>query len=432
MVEITELEHKACTLGFLNSRFDRQKTLFEYWLRGDESRNIGPAYSTIVAKTGFGKSMIGIMAAYVNGEKGRSSLIVVPTKPLKNDWEKNIELWGVKNTSVVIVNTLIMNTELYSTNLLVLDEVHMYPKGEQFSKVFKTKHNYLLGLTATVPEDDSAYFYWNAVCPAIAHVDWEESLSNKYISDFVIYVWPIVVSGVVEQRLTSWDNKFWKYNTIVGGFDNARVIMLNNKDPYDHVNRPKYESLVRRGIIIDEKQALAASFSLMRVVKKRAEFFYTSIHKERRAIELCNYFTRKKIITFSQRNDFVDKLSAKIEGSAAYHSGKSDKQAASILSDFVNNKSRILHTTNKLNVGVNIKDIDMSIFLSWFSTKNPFTQRLGRVVRLSEGKEKAVVVVNPIVRGDGRFTQDEKWLSKAMSEIPSDKIKKISTLEEIK
>lgn len=167
---------------FAESRTPWQKEAIQQWRKAEEGRE---AYSGIVsAVTGSGKTIMAMLAIedYVSKNPESVVSIIIPTKVLMYQWATEIaKLLGIeskdiglrgdgfkdrfsdrKRVVVSIVNSAIKNSHLekdineLSTDvkhLLIADECHRYG-GEEFSKVFNTRIDARLGLSATPPGEE--------------------------------------------------------------------------------------------------------------------------------------------------------------------------------------------------------------------------------------------------------------------------------------
>ena len=407
------------------TRFNRQIELYEKWKFGDKSKGILQANSTILAKTGFGKSMLGLLAAYENSMKGRRTIVVVPTKSLKIDWELKVEEWELKNVDVFVVNSLTVNKDVNSFryDLKILDEVHLY-KSKVFGKVLNLPTQYSLALTATLPEEDESYFHLLQKLPIIDQVDWDEALDNTYVSDFILYILPIFVSQSEMYQLDKWNNDFWKSTAIVGGFPEAIKCISDSE----------YRKRLARSKNIGEQELFGIARKLRKVVSDRQHMMYNNLAKKEMVYQIVEKFNTKNIITFSESIAFVEEITEKLGDKAcAYHSQQSDDDLKKMLSNFKHHKGKIkvVNTARALNQGVDIPKIDLAIIAAWNSSSIQMNQRIGRALRKSKNKDKAIIVVTPLSRTDFKKTQDEKWLESAIKDIPIHKIKYIKSIDEI-
>lgn len=98
-------------------KYIRQLRAVVRWMKGG-CRN------TIEAATGFGKTIIA-MIAIAKMKKHmpeRKALIVVPSVILFNQWTSLLKVFGLDDmTTVIIINTVALKDKEYTTDLLILD-----------------------------------------------------------------------------------------------------------------------------------------------------------------------------------------------------------------------------------------------------------------------------------------------------------------------
>lgn len=159
-----------------------QKEAVQQWRKAEDGRE---AYSGIVsAVTGSGKTVMAMLAIedYVAKNPETIVSVIVPTKVLMYQWateiakllgidSKNIGLRGDgfkdrfsdgKRVVISIVNSAIKNSHLENDirelssdvkHLFIADECHRYG-GDEFSKIFNTRIDAKLGLSATPPGEE--------------------------------------------------------------------------------------------------------------------------------------------------------------------------------------------------------------------------------------------------------------------------------------
>ena len=128
-------------------KLKRQLSIITNWFKHN---GIG----VLEAVTGFGKTMVAIITIYRLNLKYPDAKIniVVPSIKLLKDWEDNVETFKLKNVSVYVVNTYVLQYQSRQTNwecdLLVCDEVHNYLSDDalMFNQTIKcTKFKMFLG-----------------------------------------------------------------------------------------------------------------------------------------------------------------------------------------------------------------------------------------------------------------------------------------------
>jgi superfamily II DNA or RNA helicase len=105
--------------------------------------------------------------------------------------------------------------------------------------------------------------------------------------------------------------------------------------------------------------------------------------------------TNKKCITFSATIKDAEKLALKNE--YVLHSKKSKKQNETIINNFNDVKTGVLHSSKAADCGVDIKGLSVGIILSTDSSKIRKNQRNGRVCRMEEGKQAEIFTL--LIRG---------------------------------
>lgn len=423
----------------------RQLGIIQDWV-------IAGAVGTVEAATGFGKSYLAILAIkkmFVK-DTNRTAIVVVPTIPLKAQWEEELTKHGIhKNVRVYVINTIALQGLTLETDMLVLDEIHRYASDE-FMKLFDLiKYQWILGLTATLNRLDGRHEFLEKKAPIIATVTQEEAKLSGYISQFKEYNLGIELNVKDRATLDHLNQEFHRYFAQFG-HDFKLAMSCTTKvgaEAYAQANG------------LEAKRVAMWANRFNYYMRQRKEFLYKATCKKEVAIQILEKFSLKTV-TFSESTDFADALTQHLGQSAVcYHSKlatqvleqgrviaiaeKVDKKMLfKLLSDgnyytyqelkkkhpkckkrgskelkriaiedFCNglNAVTIINTAKALDQGFNVEDIELAIITS--STTNPtqHIQRVGRAVRkfiYADGTIKIPIVVNIYIAN----SQDEKWL----------------------
>ena len=95
------------------TRTERQKICLKRWIQAGGN-------ATVVAATGFGKTRmaINLIEAFVKRNENSSSLVIVPTQILKDQWIDQLEERGLEsNARVEIINSAIKLKYYFFTNI---------------------------------------------------------------------------------------------------------------------------------------------------------------------------------------------------------------------------------------------------------------------------------------------------------------------------
>lgn len=95
-------------------RSERQSLSVQKWV---DNRLRG----TLVLPTGFGKTKVGVLAAqrFQKGNPSHKILIVVPSDPIKLQWEEELALYKIKAD---VITMFMASKHEYQCTMLVLDE----------------------------------------------------------------------------------------------------------------------------------------------------------------------------------------------------------------------------------------------------------------------------------------------------------------------
>lgn len=205
------MEHLELVLNWFSSlgispnldKLKRQLSIITTWF----ARN---CVGVVSAVTGFGKTYIAIIAIYRLNLKypEATTIVIVPTTKLFNDWEEHISQFDLKNVTVYVVNTYTatyLNTKVkHKCTLLVCDEVHNYlsENGKQFNQTITgTEYNMFLGLSATISEKEEAILETLHI-PIIDTVSMSEAKRSKFISNYKTYNFGITLPSIELEKYT--------------------------------------------------------------------------------------------------------------------------------------------------------------------------------------------------------------------------------------
>lgn len=405
---------------FAMSRDARQELGRKRWI---ENKCRG----TFVWPTGTGKTYgaIKCIKSVIDKYPNFKVLVVVPTEPLKTQWQEYFKRFNlVNNCDVQIINTVVKNE--WDSTILVCDEIHRY-SSNTFSKVFsQVKYNYILGLTATFERLDGKEILISKYCPVIDTITTEEALYNGWISQYKEYA---VLLEVDDINVYDEYNREFNKNFEFFGYDFA--LAMSCLGPNGVTNRLKLrDRLCPNGSKQDKTNTLKAilnySRGFSRYLQARKKFVNNHPKKIEVARRIIEKRKDKKIVTFSNNV----KMAESIGGGEVYTGKVSKKRGANILSDFNNSlPPAILHSCQKLNEGVDIKGLSVAIHLGLDSSKTKAIQKRGRIVRFEQGKQAENFIL--IIKG----TVEEKWLQNSYGnnilKINEEELDKILDGEEI-
>lgn len=402
------------------NRLNRQKLAVQKWV--DSGANgIG------LFCTGFGKSLIAILAIQRMQEKlnTRNAIIVVPTDYLREQWRKLVDSFKLNYVYVETWQTLTNNIEDYSCDLLIVDEVHSNTAPES-RRVFDIEYKWFMGLTASLPKDEESHNFLIDQFPIFDEVGLEEAERNGWVSNFTVYNLAVEMTDIEQREYDKIHKQYLKYFST---FDYDFTLAMGC------INNDTMIKRVARNMNWDEKMVRLHAIQFNRKMQERKKFLYEADSLINTVLDIIKLFPDRKIITFGESTSTADKLHMLSDRpSVAYHSnletimvngkkvGKTIRRREA-MEQFNNDTVKLCHTAKALNVGADVKGVDMSIIYAFNSSTVDSIQRTGRAVRYAEGKH--AIEINLYLKN----SQAEKWLKNKQKKTPN--IKWIDSISEI-
>lgn len=375
------------------SRTERQEQGVKKWV---DSRLRG----TLNWATGVGKTRAGMIAIqkFLKKNPDKTVIIVVPSEPIQRQWVKELIDWNLfDNCSVKTMNDT--SVHKYECSLLVVDEIHKVGAPTLLNIFKNVRYAVILGLTATFERLDGKDEIIKKYCPVVDVISVEEAISNGWLSDYREY------EVIIEP-------------------DDIEVYRKANKEFYEHFSFFNYDFNLAMKCVKDWKkrselakercgstgdfkainrQILVHAMGFSRTLQSRKAYIFNHPKK----LELTNLILEhrqdKKCITFSA----TIKMAEKIKYGLVYSGKDSVKKGRTTLDEFVNQDGGVLNTVMKLNEGFNCPDVSVSIILGFNSSSTTKKQRVGRVIRLKEGKVAEIFTL--VLKG----TVEEEWFRKS-------------------
>jgi superfamily II DNA or RNA helicase len=286
----------------------------------------------------------------------------------KNEREITISTYQ----SVINNHFLIRNSDM-----IILDEVHFISNTAfSYTKLFKiikeNPNKMILGLTATINELDPKYHDIIDTIPPVKKYMIKEAVEDKRLAK------PEIIS--MDVSLTSQEKDVYnKTSEIIRDVS----YKLNAYDPgiitkilYQGGSRSKYAK------------------EWFNQVKIRKELLNSSQNKLEKAVHLIQNHNNEKIMVFSETIDSINRLKDLLEKknipSEIIHSKIRIKDRKTILERWGEDFFPLL-SVHTLEIGYDIPHVKIAIILSNTSNINQIVQRIGRVIRKTENKEKALI-----------------------------------------
>ncbi|MDN5845001.1 MAG: DEAD/DEAH box helicase family protein [Candidatus Nitrosocosmicus sp.] len=266
------------------------------------------------------------------------------------------------------------------SNMVIIDEVHLIKDtSSSFKKIFdflvEDPKKAILGLTATLDENDFRNNSILTVLPPLRKYPLREAVIDNRLAKPVII--PISVS------LT--DKEVIEYDTYC-----TKIKNISNK--FKRYDAKSMTLLLKKGGFVSGMAK--AWFSN---VRKRKLLLSYNENKLFAALDIIkNRFPNEKIMVFSETLESIERLRDLL----SQHSidskiidAKVKSKARSNILERWGNDFNVLLSIHTLELGVDVPQVRIEIILATTSDINQIVQRIGRVLRLIEGKTIGLIYI---------------------------------------
>ena len=400
---ISELPPFIQTLyqDFYRDSYGWQKDALAAWLN-QKGRGI------IVAATGTGKTFVGGSAIEQRLKAGKTSVVIAPTQALVTQWRNELEerfrgkvgsaqtqtdapfangalievftnnLLG--HESEVMINRILTQ---FPKTLLVADECHHLGSEKLGQRILKRKWHYALGLTATLERSDgnidAIKSGIGAICFTYGIAD---GIRDGSLAEFDLVEYAIKLSPAARIEYDELDDK---YRRAITRFRNVH-------DP---------ERKLTGGQLIAKANAVNDPLGgmLLGARNKRREFVASETGKidALKSLELHKSQPRPRALLFAETREMTEAASsAATKGTfhiAAIDHKKSAAERDAVLRAFSAGKIAGIAGPKILDEGINLPSADLGIILARTFSSVQMVQRFGRVLRRTQDKHRATIIV---------------------------------------
>ena len=365
------------------SKDERQKEAIRKWIKA-KARGI------MVFPTGFGKTFTALKC--VNFLKTKKDdvkvIIIVPHKQLQQQWILEVSKFNLlAHCEVLVINSAIKKER--SCDLLICDEVHAYLSPKNIKVFSMIRHKRFLGLTGTLERSDGKHKTLIKTYPIVDKIEVEEAIANKWISDYK------QVKVEIEVDLTEYEEFNKAFNHHFSFFDYNFQLAMDCLS--DEEVRLAFAQQTKQSVQMIMIQAMG----FIRSLSGRKNFIYNHLAK----VDVANKIIKsrlglgKKIMTFTKTVEHALHVCC----GDIYHGDLKKLEKDKILKNFNNVASGVLNTAKALDLGTDVKGVNVAVVLSSDSSKTTKSQRSGRALRFEENKEAEIWHL--VLKG----TMDEKW-----------------------
>lgn len=348
-----------------------QKEAVEKWMRSKRG--------VIVLPTGAGKTII---ALEIIRRLSVSTLVVVPTLALLEQWKERLSVFGnvgefsgrkkeLNPITVTTYDSAYINAEILGDKflLIVFDECHHLPSEAYRNIAQMSVAPYRLGLTAFPERADELHGLLPNLIGGIVYQKTPEELVGKYLA-------PYEIVGIRIPLTKEEKEKYKRYYEIFKSYIEKRGITFRNLEDFQRI-------VMRSGS--DEE-----AFKALRALEQARKIAFSSKRKLEKLREILERHKGEKIIIFTRHNELVYEISRRFLIPAITH--KTDKKERSeILKKFREGRYKAIASSQVLDEGIDVPDASVGVIISGTGSSRELVQRLGRILRPAPGKEKAIL-----------------------------------------
>lgn len=335
---------------------------------------------------GLGKTLIGLK--YVDHLKKSNMgklrvLVVAPKLSIFESWKDDGIKFGISTDNIEFSTYLSLpkqNPHFY--NVVVLDECHsLLPSSLLFLENYTGR---ILGLTGTPPRysnSDKGRIV-SKFCPILYTYITDDAVEDRILNDYRIIVHKMPLSTDSDIRVQTKKSDFYTSESKNYYYWTQRIIDATSK------KQEQIASIMRMKALMNFKTKERYAVSLFKTIEDKCVLFANT---QEQADMFCEY---------------------------SYHSNNPESEDN--LEMFKKGRINKLSCVLQLSEGVNIPDLKAGIIMHAYGNERKSSQRIGRLLRLNP-KETATIHI--LCYSD---TIDEKWVTEALKDFDSSKIKYIN------
>ena len=341
---------------------------------------------TVSLPTGAGKSWVALKAM---AQVGQSTLIVLPTIDLMNQWydlildafQIEVGILGggyheIRDVTVTTYESAYRHMDRYGNRfgLLIFDEVHHLPAATYSHIPEMSIASHRLGLTATYQRLDGLHGKLERLIGDIVYEKSIKELEGEHLAEYEIVR---IAVDLTPKEKRAYQEHQKRYETFI----REKGVKFYGADREDFLKQSAYDPEARR--------AFLAWFESRKIVMGAQE-------KLKILESLLKRHASDRLLIFTESNDLVYEISETFLVPALTHHTKTHERKW-ILDSFRKGKISVVVTSKVLNEGVDVPNANVAIILSGSASPVEHVQRLGRILR--KGKDKQAVLYELVTRG---------------------------------
>ena len=312
----------------------------------------------------------------------------------------------IKEITFSTYQSIIKNFDLLrQSDMIILDEMHMVSEtAKKLSKIFDVLYdNYdklILGLTATIDENDPRYSKIMKLIPPVKKYMIKEAVNDGRLSEPQVLLKPVKMN-LEERRI----------------YEQTTSTIKDISSELKASNPLIVSKLLKTG---GQRARLAKLWFAS--VHKRKKLLNETNSKLNESVNIVKSHPKEKIMIFSETIESINNISDILKKnnipSEVIHNKIKTKQRQDILDSWGKNYF-VLLSVHTLEIGFDIPSVSIAIIVSNTKNVHQLVQRIGRVIRKTDEKSQSLIYV---VYVDD--TKDKNILNLVRTSLQSNSIKK--------
>jgi superfamily II DNA or RNA helicase len=286
----------------------------------------------------------------------------------------------IKEITISTYQSVINRLDLIrDSDMIILDEIHLLSEtAKEFSKIFDILNENptkgILGLTATINENDSRYNTLIKTLPPVKKYLIKDAVTDGRLAKPQVVSVPVNFTDSEKKIYNETSAKISSLSRKLGVFDPKRISILLFKGGYNaKLAKLWFEN-----------------------VRKRKELLSSAQNKMLSAVNVVKKHPSEPIMIFSETIESIKKLEKILDSngiaSRSIHNKIPARQRKRILEAWGKEYYPLL-SVHTLEIGYDIPEVRIAIIISNSSNFNQVAQRIGRVIRKTHTKNYALVYV---------------------------------------
>ena len=229
---------------------------------------------------------------------------------------------------------------------------------------------YRMGLTATYERDDMLHLELPRLIGGVVYRLQPEDLAGRYLSDYTV--------ERVNVELTEGEKAEYRqnYRQFTDYLEKNRIWMRTPMDFQRFIMRTSRDPEARRALLARNRAVKVA---------------FNSEAKLDRLDGILRENPDERVLVFTQHNDLVYRISKRFLLPFITHTTAKEERYE-VLKGFREGRFRAVATSKVLDEGIDVPEASIGVIVSGTGSSREFIQRLGRLLRKSEGKGRARLI----------------------------------------